>query len=95
MDVLAREYMLETVEKLTKEKNITVLYVTHYVEEILPIFSKALMMKDGKISLMGDTKDIFTTEHLSEYFSHDIEILPKDGRYTAKLKAESKITELF
>lgn len=95
LDVLAREYMLETVEKLTKEKNITVLYVTHYVEEILPIFSKSLMMKEGKISLMGDTKEIFTTEHLSEYFSHDIEILPKDGRYAAKLKAETKIAELF
>ena len=95
LDVLAREYMLETVTKLSKERNITVLYVTHYVEEILPIFMNAMMLKEGKIETMGKTEDIFTTEHLSEYFSHDIEILKNEDRYVAKLKAESKITELM
>ena len=95
LDVLAREYMLETVMKLAKERNITVLYVTHYVEEILPIFEKAMMLKEGKIDAIGQTKDIFTTVNLSEYFSHDIEILQKEDRYVAKLKTETKITELF
>ena len=95
LDVLAREYMLETVTKLSKERNITVLYVTHYVEEILPIFEKAMMLKEGRIETMGRIKDIFTTEHLSEYFSHDIEILKNEDRYVAKLKTESKITELM
>ena len=95
LDVLAREYMLETVTKLAKERNITVLYVTHYVEEILPIFENAMMLKEGKIDAIGKTKDIFTTESLSEYFSHDIEILQQEDRYVAQLKTETKITELF
>ncbi len=95
LDVLAREYMLETVTRLAKERNITVLYVTHYVEEILPIFENAIMLKEGKIDAIGKTKDIFTTESLSEYFSHDIQILEQEGRYVAQLKAETKITELF
>lgn len=95
LDVLAREYMLETVTKLAKERNITVLYVTHYVEEILPIFENAIMLKEGRIETMGKTKDIFTTEHLSEYFNHNIEILQKEDRYAAKLKTESKIAELI
>ena len=95
LDVLAREYMLETVTKLSKEKNITILYVTHYVEEILPIFENAIMLKEGKIYTMGKTEEIFTTENLSEYFSHDISILRKEERYVAKLKAESKIANLL
>lgn len=95
LDVLARERMLETVTRLAQEHNITVLYVTHYVEEILPIFENALMLKEGRIDVMGKTKDIITTEHLSEYFSHDIEILRKEDRYVAKLKTETNITELL
>lgn len=95
LDVLAREYMLETVTKLSKEKNITILYVTHYVEEILPIFENAIMLKEGKIYTMGKTEEIFTTENLSEYFSHDISILRKEERYVAKLKAETKIANLL
>ena len=95
LDVLAREYMLETVTRLAKERDITVLYVTHYVEEILPIFENAMMLKDGKIDAIGKTKDIFTTESLSEYFSHDIQVSEQEGRYVALLKIETKITELF
>lgn len=95
LDVLAREYMLETVTKLSKERNISVLYVTHYVEEILPIFENAMMLKDGRIDIVGKTSEIFTTEHLSEYFSHDIKILRQNDRYVAQLKTETKITELF
>lgn len=95
LDVLARERMLETVTRLANERNITVLYVTHYVEEILPIFENAMMLKEGRIDIMGKTKEIITTEHLSEYFSHDIEILQKEDRYVAKLKTETNIIELF
>lgn len=95
LDVLAREYMLETVEKLVQAKNITVLYVTHYVEEILPIFENALVLNDGKIYMMGQTKEIFTTERLSEYFNHNIEIVKKDDRYSAKLNAETNIVDFM
>lgn len=95
LDVLAREYMLETVTKLSEEKNITILYVTHYVEEILPIFENALILKDGKNYTMGKTEEIFNTENLSEYFNHDISVLRKEDRYVAKLKAETKITQLL
>lgn len=95
LDVLAREYMLETVSKLSKDKNMTILYVTHYVEEILPIFENAIMLKNGKIYTIGKTEEIFTTNNLSEYFSHDISILRKNDRYTAKLSTETKIADLL
>lgn len=95
LDVLAREYMLETVSRLSREKKITVLYVTHYVEEILPIFENAIILKDGAIYTKGKTEDIFTTENLSDYFSHDISIAKQKNRYVAKLKTETKITNLI
>ena len=95
LDVLAREYMLETVQKLSEEKNITVLYVTHYIEEILPIFDNALILKDGNIYDKGKTRELFTTENLSGYFSHDIQIHYQNNRYTATLKTESKIVDIL
>ncbi len=86
LDVLAREYMLETVQRLIREKNMTVLYVTHYVEEILPVFENAIFLKDGKIDMMGKTSELLITEKLSAYFNHDIEISQKEGRYSANVK---------
>ena len=54
-----------------------------------------MMLKEGRIDVMGKTQEIITTAHLSEYFSHDIEISQHEDRYVAKLKTETKIAELF
>ena len=40
LDVFAREYMLATVRALAANKERTIIYVTHYTEEILDIFDK-------------------------------------------------------
>jgi iron complex transport system ATP-binding protein len=61
LDVLAREYMLETVMKLAKERNITVLYVTHYVEEILPIFENAMMKLMYELPSRDDVSKVIIT----------------------------------
>lgn len=69
LDVFAREHLLETVEQLSKQKDApTLIYVTHHIEEILPVFQKMLMLRRGEIFKAGNTADLLTDEQLTEFF---------------------------
>ncbi|MFA8438055.1 ABC transporter ATP-binding protein [Pueribacillus sp. YX66] len=69
LDVFAREHLLETVDQLSKQNDApTLIYVTHHIEEILPVFQKTLMLRRGKIYQAGITADLLTEEQLTEFF---------------------------
>lgn len=68
LDLFARETFLHMIQELAEQKEITVVYVTHHTEEILPFFNKAALMKDGKLHSQGNLQDIFTDENLTDFF---------------------------
>jgi len=74
LDVVAREHFLNTVEEITKEMNTSLVYVTHHPDEILPIFNKAMLMKNGQIHSQGDLHDMFTDENMSSFFDHETKV---------------------
>src|SRR6516164_5566388 len=50
LDPAAREHFLQFLQRLGKtEASPTLVLVTHHVEEIMPIFSRALILKNGKV----------------------------------------------
>lgn len=69
LDVFAREQLLETVDQLSKQKEApTLIYVTHHIEEILPVFEKTLMLRRGEVFKAGNTAELITEEQLTEFF---------------------------
>mgnify|MGYP003303595134 CR=1 FL=1 len=38
LDIYARDYVLHAIDDLAKNSDMTIIYVTHYAEEILPSF---------------------------------------------------------
>lgn len=69
LDMFAREQLLETVDQLSKQNDApTLIYVTHHIEEILPVFKKTLMLRRGEVFQAGDTADLLTEERLTEFF---------------------------
>ncbi|RCW73119.1 ABC transporter ATP-binding protein [Saliterribacillus persicus] len=75
LDFIAREQLLEAIEKITMDKDSpTVIYVTHHVDEILPTFNKTLLLKDGTVFSQGDTSEMITTDHLTEFFGVPVEV---------------------
>ena len=95
LDVFAREYMLNTVKDLAGNSQITIIYVTHYVEEILPEFHKCLLMKNGRIFFNGFTKDVFTQENLSELLEYPVELANYGDRKRLELTVESKLSSII
>ena len=56
IDPQSRNYILETVKRLNKEKQMTILYTSHYMEEVEFLCDRIYIMDRGSIIASG-TKD--------------------------------------
>lgn len=75
LDFIAREYLLETFKSIANQKEgPTMIYVTHHIEEILPIFSHALLMKQGTIYAKGAREQVITDKHMSILYDRNIQV---------------------
>ena len=59
LDPLGRREILDIMEKLNREENITVLNITHYMEEAARA-DRVIVINDGKLLLDGTAKEIFS-----------------------------------
>lgn len=59
LDPRGRIEIVNTVKKLNREKNITVVYITHYMEEAMQA-DRTIAMEHGVIKMQGKPKEIFT-----------------------------------
>lgn len=86
LDVFARELLLNMVETIAQQADApTLLFVTHHIEEIMPVFSKTLLVKDGQIFKAGDTQDLLNTELLSRFFDSPLEVERRSERNWLKI----------
>ncbi|WP_428908289.1 ABC transporter ATP-binding protein [Niallia sp. Krafla_26] len=81
LDFIAREQFLETIEQITYKPNApTMIYVTHHVEEILPVFNKALLLKKGQVFDIGNTEDMISSQKLSSFLGLPVQVQWENGR---------------
>lgn len=87
LDVVAREELLQFIQTLAK-RQLTIIHVTHYIEEILPEFQNTLLLRDGRIYYNGTTAEAFTDATMSGCLDRPVHIKLQDGRYTMQLQRE-------
>ena len=81
LDFIAREQLLESIENINKKPNgPTMIYVTHHVEEILPVFNKTLLLKEGQVFGAGDTCEMISSDKLSDFFEVPVTVFWSNGR---------------
>lgn len=96
LDIYNRSYLFDAIKQLDQKKQLTIIYVTHYVEEILPLFENTLLLKNGQIFAQGKTEELLCNEKLTELLGYPVEITSeKDGTYRLALETSSKLTELL
>ena len=71
LDPKGRKEVLSVVEKLNKEQKVTVINVTHYMEEVVRA-DKVYVINDGKIALSGTPEEIFS--HKQELKNFGLEL---------------------
>jgi len=81
LDFLSRESLLESISELAVSPNApTLLFVTHHIEEILPVFGRSLLIRRGGIFARGASREIVTTETLSSFFETEVRVDWRNGR---------------
>ena len=63
LDPSGREEVLSTILNLNKNKNITVVLITHYMEEAV-LADRVIVMDEGKILTQGKPKEVFSQVEL-------------------------------
>ena len=67
LDPIGRKEVLKTIHKLNKNDNITIILITHYMDEVIDA-DKVFVMEEGKIVLQGTPREVFTeVERLENY----------------------------
>ncbi len=83
LDMVSREYFLILLSNLPSKLNysITVIFVTHHLEEISSMFSKILLLKEGSIVAKGKIFEVLTEVNLSRSFGIPLKLLRSNGKY--------------
>ena len=67
LDPNGRKDVIEAVEQLRKEKNVTVILITHYMEEVIDA-DQVFVMDEGHVVMHGTPKEIFSrVDELKKY----------------------------
>lgn len=59
LDPNGRKSVIQTAQKLNREEGITILLITHYMEEVVEA-DHVLVMDDGKVVMQGTPREIFS-----------------------------------
>ena len=91
LDPAAREHFLQFLQRLGRGKNPpTLVLVTHHVEEIVPVFTHALILRGGRAIACGPRNAVLTSAALSRAFQTPIRLERRHRRYTLKLLQKSR-----
>jgi len=92
LDPVAREHFLQFLNRLGRRKNApTLALVTHHVEEIMPIFSHALLLKAGTVLANGRKQTVLRSGLLTDAFQSSVDLRATNGRYSLAVAPTAKV----
>jgi len=91
LDPAAREHFLQFLQRLgARRGSPTLVLVTHHVEEIMPVFSHALVLESGRVLAAGEKNTVLNARNLSRAFHAEIALKKKNGRYELSVRRSSR-----
>ena len=84
LDPSGRKEVLRTVHRLNREKGVTVILITHYMEEVVDA-DQVFVMDDGKVVMAGTPREIFS--RAEELEQHGLTV-PQITKLACELKRE-------
>ena len=71
LDPQGRQDVMETIHKLNKENGITIILITHYMDEAVSA-DKVYVIDDGKMVMQGTPREIFSQVEKMKYYGLDV-----------------------
>lgn len=82
LDPAAREHFLQFLQRQGGRRGSpTLVLVTHHVEEIMPVFTHALILKQGRALAAGEKRAVLTSRRLGDAFQAKVRLKLIKGRY--------------
>ena len=87
----AREQILLDLEKIASLT--TLVLVTHHIEEITPLFTHVLLLKEGRVLAQGKKEKVLTSTLLSQGFDLNIHVQKRFGRFWVSVNHSTKSSQ--
>lgn len=92
IDPQSRNYILETVKRLNEEENMTVIYTSHYMEEVEFLCKRIYIMDHGEIIASGTKEEIKNI--LSAETAINIKVDLVKNEFTEDLRLQENVRNL-
>ena len=80
LDIASREEVLSFIDELAR--SVGLIFVTHYIEEIMPSITNVLYLKGGKTFASGTKQEMITSDYLRQVLDLPAEVRTNEkGRY--------------
>jgi iron complex transport system ATP-binding protein len=91
LDPAAREHFLQFLQRIGRRPGApTLVLVTHHVEEIMPVFSHILMLKQGRLLASGTKTTTLNQTLLSQAFGERAKLTEEKNRYVLAIQTKSR-----
>lgn len=83
LDPRGRREVMETVLRLNKEEGMTVIWITHHMDEAVQA-DKVLVMERGKVVVQGSPREVFRQTELLQEMDLDVPVVTRLGQLLAQ-----------
>ena len=84
LDLGARERLIASLAVMAgRERTLTVILVTHHVEEIPPGFDRMIILAGGRVVVSGAIGEALTSKNLTDIYGMPLTVASSNGRYQA------------
>jgi len=80
LDLVARHQFMEQVRDIAR-RGVTILLVTHHVEEIIPEIDRVILLRQGRVAFDGPKHEVLTAARLGEVFGSRLTVEESDGYF--------------
>ena len=82
LDLVAQQRFLGLLRELARQ-GITLVLVTHHIEEIVPEIDRVILLRDGRVLADGARADVLTSELLSQAYGGPLRVRREGDAYSA------------
>lgn len=87
LDMAGRAAFIDALDQLKATRpELTILLVTHYVEDLPAAIREVVLLRDGRVLTAGPVADVLTGPRLSETFGCPVELFHEDGRFWTRVR---------
>ena len=87
LDLVARHVFMERIRDVARQ-GVTILLVTHYVDEVIPEIDRVILLEGGRIAADGSKAAVLTSEALARVFRAQLAVEETSGYYHARVVGE-------